>query len=148
MKMISFSRVLLIAGCMFFINNALAQKKDPCPADSCSKYTAANCIVELDKSKAATTKAGNAFWFFEKAFIDGGVNLKMSTVDKGIASHAPHQHPHGECIYLLEGNAVAVFGEERIPVKPNTAMYFPGGVMHCVERAGEEPITYLVIIVN
>jgi mannose-6-phosphate isomerase-like protein (cupin superfamily) len=62
------------------------------------------------------------------------------------ASKAPfHRHMYEEGICILEGRAILhIKGEPSAPeLGPGSGVYFPVGVVHCVENPGPDPIRLL-----
>ncbi len=62
------------------------------------------------------------------------------------ASKAPfHRHTYEEGICVLEGRAILhIQGEPSAPeLGPGSGVYFPVGVVHCVENPGPDPIRLL-----
>jgi len=62
------------------------------------------------------------------------------------ASKAPfHRHMYEEGICVLEGRAILhIKGESSAPeLGPGSGVYFPVGVVHCVENPGPDPIRLL-----
>ncbi len=59
------------------------------------KYTLENTINTFDMDKTEQTRAGYKYWFADKKFADGKT-LKLSVVEPGKATHAPHQHAEDE----------------------------------------------------
>jgi quercetin dioxygenase-like cupin family protein len=103
-----------------------------------------SCLNTLDPGKTTPIDAGWIYWLTAKA-LSGGLNLKMTRVDKRQAYHAAHKHADPEIIFILEGTArLTLEGEERI-VPPNTALYCPPWLMHGISRASDEPLRYLII---
>ena len=68
------------------------------------KYTIENCVNHFDLDKATKTKVGYQYWFGDKNFTQE-TTLKMSIVEPGKSTHAPHLHPEEEFFYILEGSA-------------------------------------------
>ena len=113
--------------------------KEPLP-----EYTIDDCITVFDSQKVDKTKTGYFFWFAPKA-TTRGLNLKMTYVDELTGTHEPHQHAGEEILYLLEGTAEAHINGEIKVIEPNTSIYYPEHSLHCIKRANDKPIKYLVI---
>lgn len=109
-----------------------------------SKYTLDNCITRFSETKTDVAKTGWYFWFEPKS-LTGGLNLKMTYVDKLTGTHEPHRHPGEEILYLLEGQAEVHLNGETKVIGPNTSIYYPGNSLHCIKRVNDRPIKYLVI---
>lgn len=110
-----------------------------------AEYTNDNCIMVFDETKVQPTAAGYAFWFVPQGFAQDGVDLKMSYVDKGQATHPPHQHDNEEVFFVLEGNVIVHLNGKEVTLGPNSSMYCPKGSFHGIRRADDKPARYLVI---
>ena len=73
------------------------------------------------------------------------LRMHVSVINPGEAPHAPHQHPGEEIIYLIEGTAEALVGENWQLVTAPAAVFCPEHVMHGIRNAGAVPMRYLVI---
>jgi uncharacterized cupin superfamily protein len=72
--------------------------------------------------------------------------LNHVTTDAGKLSVPPHCHSAEEELFVvLEGEAVAILGDEELPVRPGSVLARPPGtgIAHPF-RAGAEPLVYLV----
>lgn len=70
----------------------------------------------------------------------GSQHMAMGTQDLPAGAGIPlHKHEQSdEILFLHQGTAVAVMGEERVTVKAGATVFVPGGVWHGVESAGEQ----------
>jgi len=107
-------------------------------------FTIENCVNEFDMEDATKTNSGYRYWFVDKNFIDGRT-LKLSVVEAGKATHAPHVHENDEFFFILEGKAkFHLDGKEKV-VGPQTSLYCPSNVPHGISNAGDTELKYLVI---
>ncbi len=113
-------------------------------AVSSKNYTINNCVNTLDTTKLEKTKVGAQYWFANKNFADGKT-IKLSVVEPGKATHAPHTHVDDEFWYILEGNATFYLGNDSITVSTNTTLYAPSNVRHGIKNTGKTVLKYLVI---
>ena len=103
-----------------------------------------SCLSVLDTARSVPTDAGWIHWFTSRD-LSGGLNLKMTSVERGTAYHAAHKHSDPEIIFILEGQArLTLEGEERI-VPAMSSLYCPPGLLHGISRADDEPLRYLII---
>lgn len=109
------------------------------------KYSIDNCVNQLDKDKAEATGAGFQYWFADKNFTGDGRTLKLSVVDVGKATHAPHKHLEDEFFFILEGQAEFFLEGKTKVVGPYTSLYCPSNIEHGIKNAGETQLKYLVI---
>lgn len=107
-------------------------------------YTIENCVNEFDLSKAKKTNSGYQYWFADKKFTEENT-LKMSIVEPGKSTHAPHRHPEEEFFYILEGKASFYLNGKTVEVGPNTSLYCPPNSEHGISNAGDKDLKYLVI---
>lgn len=128
---------------LFFQQIAFSQEvKKETPAEI--KYTIENCVNHFDLEKAIKTKAGYQYWFGDKNFTQENT-LKMSIVEPGKSTHAPHHHPEEEFFYILEGSASFFLDGKTVVVGPNTSLYCPPNAEHGISNAGNTDLKYLVI---
>jgi quercetin dioxygenase-like cupin family protein len=131
--------VRILALCLIIISLA------PLKLMGQQQYTIENCVNEFSKEKAVNTPAGYQYWFADGKFLEDGRTLKLSVVEKGKASHAPHRHVEDEFLFVLEGKAEFYLdGKTRI-VGPLTSLYCPSNVEHGIKNAGDTQLKYLVI---
>jgi mannose-6-phosphate isomerase-like protein (cupin superfamily) len=109
------------------------------------QYTIDNCVNEFSKDKTVPTEAGYQFWFADKKFLADSRTLKLSVVDVGKATHAPHKHPEDEFFFILEGKAEFFLDGKTREVGPYTSLYCPSNVMHGIRNSGNTQLKYLVI---
>lgn len=107
-------------------------------------FTIKDCVNTFSKEKTIKTKSGYQYWFADKNFLDGKT-IKMSVVDPGKSTHAPHKHLEDEFFYVLEGTAKFYLDGEEVIVKENTSLYCPSNSMHGISNAGDKELKYLVI---
>jgi quercetin dioxygenase-like cupin family protein len=68
----------------------------------------------------------------------------ISTLNPGLPSHAPHQHPQEEMIILKEGRLqVHINGTEQ-EIGPGSVFFFASYDWHAVRNIGDKPATYFV----
>ena len=108
------------------------------------QYTIENCVNHFDINKATKTKVGYQYWFANKDFTQENT-LKMSIVEPGKSTHAPHHHPEEEFFYILEGTAEFFLDGKTVTAGPNTSFYCPPNAEHGISNAGKTDLKYLVI---
>ncbi|KAF2340203.1 cupin domain-containing protein [Flavobacterium tistrianum] len=108
------------------------------------QYTIENCVNHFDINKATKTKVGYQYWFANKDFTQENT-LKMSIVEQGKSTHAPHHHPEEEFFYILEGTAEFFLDGKTVTAGPNTSFYCPPNAEHGISNAGKTDLKYLVI---
>ena len=108
------------------------------------QYTIENCVNHFNINKATKTKVGYQYWFANKDFTQENT-LKMSIVEPGKSTHAPHHHPEEEFFYILEGTAEFFLDGKTVTAGPNTSFYCPPNAEHGISNAGKTDLKYLVI---
>ena len=108
------------------------------------QYTIENCVNHFELEKATKTKVGYQYWFANKDFTQENT-LKMSIVEPGKSTHAPHHHPEEEFFYILEGTAEFFLDGKTVTAGPNTSFYCPPNAEHGISNAGKTDLKYLVI---
>ena len=107
-------------------------------------YSCEDCVTTYSEEQAQETKVGHQFWFADKEFTDGRT-IKMSVVEPGKSTHAPHQHPQDEFFFVLEGTAEFYLDGKTVEVGPYTSLYCPSNSMHGISNAGDTQLKYLVM---
>lgn len=69
----------------------------------------------------------------------------ISTLNVGQASHAPHQHPQEELIFIKEGTVEAHINGVTQVVGPGSTLFFATNDLHAVRNVGQTPATYWVV---
>lgn len=113
-------------------------------AHSAEEWTIDTAVNSYSDHAAEKTDAGKQYWFVPKDALDGRT-LKMSIVEPGKATHAPHRHPEDEFFFVLEGTAEFFLNGERREVGAYTSLYCPPDSLHGIRNAGDTVLKYLVI---
>jgi len=108
------------------------------------KYTIENTVNTFNKENIVETKVGYQYWFADKQLADGKT-LKLSVVEPGQGTHAPHEHSEDEFFFVLEGSAEFHLAGETATGGPMTSFYCPPGVTHRIRNVGDTELKYLVI---
>lgn len=108
------------------------------------KYTIDNTVNTFTMDKAEKTRNGYRFWFADKQLADGKT-LKLSVVEPGKGTHAPHEHAEDEFFFVLEGTAEFHLNGETATGGPMTSFYCPTGSKHGIRNVGDTELKYLVI---
>ena len=128
---------------LFFQQFVFSQEtKKGTPAEI--NYTIENCVNHFEIDKATKTKVGYQYWFGDKNFTQENT-LKMSIVEPGKSTHAPHHHVEEEFFYILEGTAEFYLDGKTKIAGPNTSFYCPSNMEHGIKNVGNTDLKYLVI---
>ncbi|MEJ0059848.1 MAG: cupin domain-containing protein [Terricaulis sp.] len=75
----------------------------------------------------------------------GQLEIHITTLNPGMASHAPHQHPNEEVIVLQQGELEVYVNGETKRISAGSMMVFLSNDWHSVNNVGSEPAIYEVI---
>ncbi|KFF03347.1 cupin domain-containing protein [Flavobacterium reichenbachii] len=129
---------------LFLQQTAFSQEVKKETISTENKYTIENCVNHFEIDKAAKTKVGYQYWFADKNFTEENT-LKMSIVEPGKSTHAPHHHPEEEFFYILEGTAEFYLDGKTKTAGPNTSFYCPPNAEHGIKNVGSTDLKYLVM---
>ena len=103
-------------------------------------------IIDWGDMPTRATNVGEVRDYFRSrtATLDE-LEMHVTTLNAGLASHAPHTHPNEEVVILKEGRLeVFANGETRV-VGPGAVMFMASNQPHAVRNVGDVPATYHVI---
>ena len=123
--------------------------------------TATLCIVAVADQKAPIMQSSAFDWnsipvkqtavgstrsFFRTptATLDE-LELHVTTLNPGQASHPPHQHPNEELVIIREGTIEALVQGEWKRVGPGSVIFNASNQLHGLKNVGDTPATYHVI---
>lgn len=73
------------------------------------------------------------------------LELHVTTLNPGVASHPPHQHPNEELVIVKEGTIEALVNGEWKRVGPGSVIFNASNQLHGLRNVGSTPATYHVI---
>ena len=73
------------------------------------------------------------------------LEMHITTLKPGEASHAPHQHPNEELLIIREGNVEALVSGELKRIGPGSIIFQASNQLHNIKNIGDTPATYHVI---
>jgi XRE family transcriptional regulator, regulator of sulfur utilization len=103
-------------------------------------------IYDWTKITARKTEVGEVRFFFRgptKTLEE--LEVHVTTLDPGKASHPPHKHPNEEMVIVGEGTVEALVDGEWKRVGPGSVIFNASNVMHGLRNVGRGPATYHVI---
>jgi len=68
----------------------------------------------------------------------------VTTLNPGVTSHPPHQHPDEEILIVKEGTVEALVAGEWKKLGPGSIIFQAANETHTIRNAGETPATYHV----
>ena len=103
-------------------------------------------IFEWDALKVEKTKVGarRDVVRLPTATLDE-LEMHITTLDAGQASHAPHQHPAEELIIIKEGTLESFVNGEYKRVGPGSIVFQASNQPHAIRNVGTTPATYHVV---
>ena len=73
------------------------------------------------------------------------LEIHITTLDPGKASHAPHRHVNEELIILREGECETLSNGNWVKVGPGSIVFNASNSLHAFRNVGTTPATYHVI---
>ena len=73
------------------------------------------------------------------------LEMHITTLKPGEASHAPHQHPNEELLIIREGTVEALVSGELKRIGPGSIIFQASNQLHNIKNVGDTPATYHVI---
>ena len=87
---------------------------------------------------------GWSYWYIPTEVADT-LNIKVSQLNKVMASHDPHQHDHHEYFLMLEGDGIIYMNGEETVLHPGDGFMCPGESSHALRRSSaDQNITYMM----
>jgi XRE family transcriptional regulator, regulator of sulfur utilization len=92
------------------------------------------------------TPVGSVRSFFKAptATLDQ-LEVHVTTLNPGMASHAPHKHPNEELVIVKEGTVEVLVNGEWKRVGPGSVVFNASNQLHGLRNVGTGPATYHVI---
>ena len=94
--------------------------------------------------KQTSVGAARQFFKFPTATLDE-LELHVTTLNPGLASHAPHKHPNEELVIIKEGTVEALVKGEWVKAGPRSVIFNASNELHALKNVGTTPATYHVI---
>ena len=104
-----------------------------------------SCIVRWDECRAYRHERGLKMPYVDEGCGARQLRMHVSVINSGEEPHPPHEHAGEEILYILEGEAEVLLGEERRTVGPMTSVFCPAHVVHGLRNAGAAPVKFMVI---
>lgn len=73
------------------------------------------------------------------------LEMHVTILNPGLASHAPHQHENEEIIVIREGTVEVLMNGDWKRVGPGSVVFNASNVLHGLRNVGSTPATYHVI---
>lgn len=95
-------------------------------------------------AKPTTVGSVRSFFKAPTATLDE-LELHVTTLNPGQASHPPHQHPNEELVIIKEGTVEALVQGEWKRVGEGSVIFNASNQLHGLKNVGTTPATYHVI---
>jgi quercetin dioxygenase-like cupin family protein len=73
------------------------------------------------------------------------LEMHVTTLNPGLASHPPHTHPNEELVIVREGTVEVLNGGTWKRLGPGSVIFNASNSSHALRNVGETPATYHVI---
>lgn len=73
------------------------------------------------------------------------LEMHITTLNPGLASHPPHQHPNEELVIVREGMVEVLNGGTWKRLGPGSIIFNASNSPHALKNVGTSPATYFVI---
>lgn len=73
------------------------------------------------------------------------LEMHVTTLNPGLASHPPHRHPNEELVIIDQGNVEVLSGGAWRPAGPGSIVFNASNSLHALRNVGAGPATYHVI---
>ena len=86
-------------------------------------------------------------WLIGEA--DGAANFAMRQFEVAAGGHTPrHTHPYEHEVFVLEGEGVALEGDQQHPIKFGDVVYVRPDEVHQFRNTGDVPLKFLCLVPN
>jgi len=105
-----------------------------------------SAVFDWNTVPAMQTPVGSVRSFFKAptATLDQ-LEVHVTTLNPGMASHPPHQHPNEELVIVKEGTVEVLVNGEWKRVGPGSVVFNASNQLHGLRNVGTGPATYHVI---
>lgn len=105
-----------------------------------------SALVEWNSVTPTQTDVGTVRQFFRAptATLDE-LELHVTTLNPGVASHAPHRHANEELVIIKEGTVEVLVNGRMLRAGPGSVVFNASNQMHALRNVGRTPATYHVI---
>ena len=105
-----------------------------------------SAVFDWNTVPAKQTPVGSVRSFFKTptATLDQ-LEVHVTTLNPGMASHPPHKHPNEELVIVKEGTVEVLVNGEWKRVGPGSVVFNASNQLHGLRNVGPGPATYHVI---
>ena len=73
------------------------------------------------------------------------LEMHITTLNPGLASHPPHKHPNEELVIVREGTVEVLNGGTWKRLGPGSIIFNASNSEHALKNVGDTPATYFVV---
>lgn len=73
------------------------------------------------------------------------LEMHITTLNPGVASHPPHHHPNEELVLIKEGTVETLSQGKWVKAGPGSIIFNAANEEHSLKNAGTTPATYFVV---
>ncbi|MFT3831257.1 MAG: cupin domain-containing protein [Opitutaceae bacterium] len=103
------------------------------------------CIARWNEHRAYRHERGMKMPYVDETSGARQLRMHVSVINPGESPHPPHAHAGEEILYVLEGEAEVLLGEETRRVGPMTSVFCPEHTTHGLHNCGTVPVKFMVI---
>ena len=118
------------------------KSKSPLNAERGKNACGSFMIDWNDVNIVVSEKGGRRNTFDRATSMFSRFEMHVTTLNKGLVSHAPHQHRAEEIIILIKGKAEMQIGETHTKMEPGDLVFLESQVLHALKNVGDEPCEY------
>jgi quercetin dioxygenase-like cupin family protein len=110
-----------------------------------SNAVMSSTLFAWESTDNKTNASGSARQFFRAptaALLQ--LECHVTTLNPGLASHAPHHHPEEEIVIIRQGTVEALVNGEWKRVGPGSVIFYAANVTHDLKNVGDVPAIYNV----
>jgi mannose-6-phosphate isomerase-like protein (cupin superfamily) len=105
-----------------------------------------SAVFDWNSIPAEQTPVGSVRSFFKAPTATlQQLEIHVTTLKAGMASHPPHRHPNEELVIIREGTVEALVNGEWKRVGPGSVIFNASNQLHGLRNVGSGPATYHVI---
>jgi XRE family transcriptional regulator, regulator of sulfur utilization len=105
-----------------------------------------SAVFDWDTIPVTKTEVGTVRQFFRAPTVAlDELELHVTTLNPGQASHPPHQHVNEELIIVREGTVETLSNGTWKRLGPGSVIFNASNVLHGIRNVGTTPATYHVI---
>jgi quercetin dioxygenase-like cupin family protein len=108
--------------------------------------TGKSWAIDWASVPAKTTNVGTLRTFFKGPTATlADLDIHVTTLNPGAASHQPHKHPNEEILIIKEGQATVLINGKWTTAGPGSVFYMGSNVPHAARNDSAAPVTYTVV---